>query len=70
MARKSVECTRNHAYGLEVQHCVSCGAHIASRCPECGYMSLYDDEHRPDCAASFVTDKEASESKRLLGSVK
>ncbi len=57
MARKSGVCTRNHAYGLETQHCATCGAHVASRCPECGYMSLYDEDHRPGCEAVLLADE-------------
>ncbi len=39
----------NHAYGLKIVHCSECQVHVASLCPECGYESRYDDDHRPDC---------------------
>jgi len=38
----------NHAYGLEIIRCQECGAHVASRCGECGYEARYD-EHAPGC---------------------
>ncbi len=38
----------NHAYGMEKVRCEECGAHVASRCSECGYESRYE-EHAPGC---------------------
>ncbi|GAB6064585.1 hypothetical protein JCM30394_33190 [Deferrisoma palaeochoriense] len=38
----------NHAYGLERIRCEECGAHVASRCVDCGYESRYE-EHAPGC---------------------